>query len=163
MERKIHCANALVAVLAALTPSVGVAQNSNGLNEIVVTAQRREQNQQNVPIAVATISDDTQRKWFHYLMCFIGAVFVANFFPHFLHGTSGVEFPTPFANPPPPIGRSSAFLNTWWALINLAVGYVLLRFGRFSVTHWRTFIVAFCAFALMSVAMAKIYSAIPHP
>jgi iron complex outermembrane receptor protein len=46
-----------VAALAA-SPSPSVAQNATGLDEIVVTAQRREQNQQNVPITVATISDD---------------------------------------------------------------------------------------------------------
>jgi hypothetical protein len=100
-----------------------------------------------------------ERKWFHYLMCFFGAVLVANFFPHFAHGTSGVEFSTPFANPPPPVGKSSAIINTCWALINLAVGYLLLRFGRFSVTHWRTLGVAFSGFVLMSLVLTEVYSA----
>jgi hypothetical protein len=105
-----------------------------------------------------------ERKWFHYLMCFFGAVFVANFVPHFVHGVCGAGFPTPFANPPPPIGKSSAIFNTWWALINLAVGYLLLRFGKFSVTHWRALGVAFCGFVFMSVVMANVYGgAIPHP
>ena len=103
-----------------------------------------------------------ERKWFHYLMCFIGAIFVANFFPHFVHGTSGAEFTTPFASPPPPVGKSSAILNTCWALINLAGGYLLLRFGRFSVTHRHTVGAAFAGFVLMSLVMAKIYGAIPH-
>jgi hypothetical protein len=103
-----------------------------------------------------------ERRWFHYLMCFLGAVLAANFFPHFAHGSSGVEFTTPFADPPPPVGKSSAIVNTWWALINLAGGYLLLRFGRFSVTHWRTLGAAFAGFALMSLVMAKVYGAIPH-
>lgn len=103
------------------------------------------------------------RKWFHYLMCFLGAIFVANFFPHFVHGVSGVGFPTPFSNPPPPLGKSSAIVNSYWALINLAIGYFLLRLGRFSVSHWRTLGVAFLGFALMTLVMATVYSAAAHP
>lgn len=104
-----------------------------------------------------------ERKWFHYLMCFFGAVFVANFVPHFVQGVSGAAFPTPFATPPPPIGMSSAVVNTCWAFINLAAGGLLLRLGRFSVNHWRTLGAACCAFVPVSLALAKIYSAVPHP
>ena len=25
-------------------------------------------------------------KWYHYLMCFFGGAFIANFFPHFVNG-----------------------------------------------------------------------------
>lgn len=57
MAETICCCRALgiVAVLAALMPSLGVAQTTSGLDEIVVTAQRREQNQQDVPVTVATV------------------------------------------------------------------------------------------------------------
>jgi iron complex outermembrane receptor protein len=57
---------ATVAVLAAATVSTpAFAQDTapqadaGGLDDIVVTAQRREENQRNVPISVATISGDT--------------------------------------------------------------------------------------------------------
>jgi dienelactone hydrolase len=82
-------------------------------------------------------------KWYHYLMFFLGGAFVANFVPHFVNGIAGMEFPTPFANPPPPEGVSSPPLNVAWALGNLAVGYLLLRYAKFSLRDWPTLIPAF--------------------
>ncbi|HKT76888.1 MAG TPA: TonB-dependent receptor, partial [Sphingobium sp.] len=41
---------------SAMTSSLAIAQTDNGgINEIIVTAQKREQNLQDVPIAVAVI------------------------------------------------------------------------------------------------------------
>lgn len=102
-------------------------------------------------------------KWYHYILCFLGGAFVANFFPHFVNGISGLEFPTPFANPPPPVGKSPAPVNVAWALGNLAAGYLLLRYGQFSLRgSWPALILAFAGFAAMSLMLANVFSAIPR-
>jgi hypothetical protein len=67
--------------------------------------------------------------WYHYIACFFGGVLLANVVPHFVHGISGDRFPTPFARPPGK-GLSSPTVNVVWSLMNLAVGYILLRVGK---------------------------------
>jgi hypothetical protein len=101
-------------------------------------------------------------KWYHYLMCFIGGAFVANFVPHFVSGIMGLEFPTPFADPPPPEGSSSAQINILWALFNLAGGYLLLRYGKFSLRDWPALIPAVIGFAAMSYMLAGVFAEIPR-
>src|SRR5678815_1318460 len=63
--------------------------------------------------------------WHKLAACFIGGVFLANFFPHFIAGMSGERFYTPFATPPFR-GLSSPVVNVLYALFNLAVAYALL-------------------------------------
>ena len=60
-----------------------------------------------------------------WVACFFGGVFLANFFPHFIAGMSGVRFYTPFATPPFR-GLSSPVVNMIYALFNLAMAYALL-------------------------------------
>ena len=67
--------------------------------------------------------------WYNYAACFFAGLFLTNFVPHFVHGVSGDRFPSPFAHPPGK-GLSSPTVNVVWALLNLAVGYVLFRVGR---------------------------------
>ena len=100
-------------------------------------------------------------KWLGYLMAFFGGAFSANFVPHFVRGITGTEFPTPFANPPPPVGMSPAIVNVGWALFNLAVGYLLLRYSGFRIKEWDKVIPAFIGFAAMSLMLANVFSAIP--
>ncbi len=50
------------AALATIAPVAGQAQDSGALEEIVVTAQRREQNLQEVPISVTAFSGDALEK-----------------------------------------------------------------------------------------------------
>ena len=100
-------------------------------------------------------------KWLYYVMAFFGGAFSANFVPHFVRGITGSAFPTPFANPPPPIGMSPPMVNVAWALFNLFVGYLLLRYGRFSIRNWASVIPAFIGFAAMSLMLANVFSAIP--
>lgn len=101
-------------------------------------------------------------KWYHYLMCLLGGAFIANFVPHFVSGITGLVFPTPFANPPPPEGVSSAPLNVVWALVNLIGGYLLLRFGKFSLRAWAALIPAFVGFGAMALMLANVFSEIPR-
>ena len=98
-------------------------------------------------------------KWYHYLMCFFGGVFVANFVPHFVEGITGNAFPTPFANPAPPAGVSNSQVNVVWALFNLIVGYALLRYGKFRLSgELVPVVVAFIGFAAMAIMLAGVFS-----
>ncbi len=63
--------------------------------------------------------------WHNVAAYFLGGMFLANFFPHFIAGMSGVRFYTPFATPPFR-GLSSPVVNMLYALFNLAVAYALL-------------------------------------
>jgi hypothetical protein len=67
-------------------------------------------------------------------------------------------------NPPPPEGVSSAPLNVIWSLANrnLISGYLLLRFGKFSLRDWPAVISAFVGFAAMSLMLANVFSEIPR-
>lgn len=67
--------------------------------------------------------------WYNYVACFFAGMFLANAVPHFVHGISGDPFPSPFAKPPGK-GLSSAPVNMVWALVNIVIGYVLLRPGH---------------------------------
>jgi hypothetical protein len=67
--------------------------------------------------------------WYAYIACFFAGMFLANAVPHFVHGISGDSFPTPFAHPPGK-GLSSPTVNVFWALFNIAVGYILFRVGN---------------------------------
>jgi hypothetical protein len=98
-------------------------------------------------------------KWYHYLMCFFGGVFVANFIPHFVEGITGNAFPWA-GNPPPNVSASTT--NVLWGLANLVVGYLLLRFGKFRLTgDWGALIPAFIGFALMAYMLAGAFTAVP--
>ncbi len=48
----------LASVSASLLSGTAFAQSSNGLDEVIVTAQKRAENQQDVPISVATMNGD---------------------------------------------------------------------------------------------------------
>jgi hypothetical protein len=67
--------------------------------------------------------------WYNFVAGFFAGMFLANVVPHFVHGISGDRFPTPFSHPPGK-GLSSPMVNVLWALLNLALGYILFRVGR---------------------------------
>ena len=100
-------------------------------------------------------------KWYHYLLLFFGGAFVANFFPHFVHGISGEMFPTPFASPPGR-GMSPSTINVLWALLNLIVGYFLLRGAKFSLGNRPTVFVAFLGFPVMAINLSFVFADIPR-
>ena len=68
-------------------------------------------------------------KWYHYVACFFAGMFLANVVPHFVKGICGDRFPTPFARPPGK-GLSSPLVNVLWSLLNVLIGYFLVRVGR---------------------------------
>jgi hypothetical protein len=71
--------------------------------------------------------------WYAYLAYFFAGVFLANGIPHFVHGISGKEFSSPFANSVG-TGESSPIVNVIWGTVNFLIGYVLIfKVGHFHI------------------------------
>jgi hypothetical protein len=51
--------------------------------------------------------------WLTYVSYFFGGIFLGNAIPHFVSGTMGRAFQSPFAHPPGK-GLSSALVNIGW-------------------------------------------------
>jgi hypothetical protein len=74
--------------------------------------------------------------WLQYVAYFFGGAFLTNSIPHFVSGSMGRAFQSPFAKPPGK-GLSSSTVNVSWGFFNLAVGYVLIcRVGNFDLRSW---------------------------
>jgi hypothetical protein len=91
--------------------------------------------------------------WDGYLECFFAGMFLANAVPHFVHGSSGDRFPTPFASPPGR-GLSSPTVNVLWALANIIVGVALFQIGKVSSGGATAQIVFLLGVAAISVPMS---------
>jgi hypothetical protein len=71
--------------------------------------------------------------WLHLVSWFFGGVFLANAIPHYVSGTMGRPFQSPFAKPPGK-GLSSSTVNVCWGIFNAVVGYILVcRIGHFDL------------------------------
>jgi hypothetical protein len=71
--------------------------------------------------------------WLYPLAYFFGGAFLCNAIPHFVSGTTGRAFQSPFAKPPGE-GLSSSTVNVLWSVLNFAIAYVLLvRVGDFDL------------------------------
>ena len=93
--------------------------------------------------------------WHHVAAYFLGGLFLANFFPHFIAGMSGVRFYTPFAKPPFR-GLSSPVVNILYALLNLAIAYALLVVvGSLELRQGPHVAVSAVGFGLGSVFIAR--------
>jgi hypothetical protein len=100
-------------------------------------------------------------KWYNYIACFFAGLFLANFVPHFIQGISGQTFPTPFANPPGK-GLSSPTINVLWGLLNLVIGYFLLRAAKITNKNFRTVIIFFTGIIIMSIMLSISFAGIKH-
>ena len=70
--------------------------------------------------------------WLWLVAYFFGGAFAANAVPHFVAGTMGHPFQSPFAKPPGE-GLSSSTVNVIWGFFNAVVGYLLVtRVGAFN-------------------------------
>jgi hypothetical protein len=65
--------------------------------------------------------------WYFYLLEFLAGAFLANGVPHFVQGTSGNPFQSPFGKPSG-VGESSPLSNALWGFGNLVAGALLLHF-----------------------------------
>ena len=92
-------------------------------------------------------------KWYHYIICFFAGVFLANFVPHFVQGISGNSFPSQFSNPPGK-GLSSPTLNVVWGIINLIIGYILLRVGKVTQNNKWNLLTFFIGVVIMSILLS---------
>jgi hypothetical protein len=63
--------------------------------------------------------------WLWLVSYFFGGAFAANSIPHFVSGTMGLPFQSPFAKPPGQ-GLSSSTVNVVWGFFNAVVGYLLV-------------------------------------
>jgi hypothetical protein len=63
--------------------------------------------------------------WLHLVSYFFGGIFLANAVPHFVSGTMGQPFQSPFAKPPGQ-GLSSSTVNVLWGFFNAVIGYLLV-------------------------------------
>ena len=63
-------------------------------------------------------------RWWHYLVAIPATAFSVNGIPHFIHGVSGKQFPTPFSGGAGTL--DGAVRNVFWGAGNLIVGGVLL-------------------------------------
>lgn len=71
--------------------------------------------------------------WLHDLAYFVGGLALANAVPHFVSGTMGRAFQSPFARPPGE-GLSSSRVNVVWGFFNLVIAYLLVcRVGDFDL------------------------------
>jgi hypothetical protein len=90
-----------------------------------------------------------------YVAHFFGGAFLANTLPHLIAGVSGEPLQTPFASPPFK-GLSSPPVNVAWALMNLAVAYVLLfRVKAIDLQSWLDVGVCFVGFGAMALQCAR--------
>lgn len=89
--------------------------------------------------------------WYVHVAYFFGGAFLANALPHLVAGVSGQPFPSPFGSPPFR-GSSSPASNVVWALVNLAVAYLLLvRVDRFDLRSWSHMSACFVGFGAMAL------------
>ena len=64
--------------------------------------------------------------WLWLASYFFGGMFAANAVPHFVSGTMGRAFQSPFAKPSGK-GLSSAKVNVVWGFFNAVVAYLLVE------------------------------------
>jgi hypothetical protein len=70
--------------------------------------------------------------WLWLVSYFFAGLFAANAVPHFVAGTMGRPFQSPFAKPSGK-GLSSSTVNVVWGFFNMVVAYLLVaRVGAFN-------------------------------
>jgi hypothetical protein len=93
--------------------------------------------------------------WLHLVSYFFGGLFLTNVVPHFVSGTMGRPFQTPFAKPPGQ-GLSSSTVNVLWGFFNAVAGYLLVvRVGNFDLRSTRDVVAFAIGSLLISLYMAK--------
>jgi hypothetical protein len=99
--------------------------------------------------------DNIMVNWLHDLSYFFGGVFLANAIPHFVSGSMGRPFQSPFANPPGE-GLSSSTVNVIWSFANFIAAYFLiLRVGEFDVRDAQSIVALGLGALLLSLVCAK--------
>lgn len=93
----------------------------------------------------------------------VGAALLVNAVPHTVHGVSGKEFPSPFAQPPG-VGRSSPSSNIVWGGLNAAAGASLLfGVGSFHFGANRDTLLTGAAASLAAFGLARYFGSLEEP
>ena len=92
-------------------------------------------------------------EWYNYVAAFFSGAFLSNAIPHFVKGTSGDKFPTPFSKPPGK-GLSSPVVNVLWGTLNIILGYILLKVSHVAGDNIISLIVFFTAVTAKSLGSA---------
>jgi hypothetical protein len=95
--------------------------------------------------------------WLTYASYFVGGVLLGNAIPHFVSGTMGRAFQSPFARPPGK-GLSSALVNVIWGAFNIVAGYVLVfRVGAFDLRDTWDAVAFGAGFILIGILAARLF------
>ena len=95
--------------------------------------------------------------WLHDLSYLFGGAFLANAVPHFVSGTMGRPFQSPFAKPPGE-GLSSSTVNVLWGFANFVIAYLLIvRVGNFDLRAPDNIIAAGLGVLLMGMITARLF------
>jgi hypothetical protein len=93
--------------------------------------------------------------WHFLVSYFFGGMFAANAIPHFVSGTMGRAFQSPFAKPPGK-GLSSSTVNVAWGFFNAVIAYLLVaHVGDFHVRSWTHMLAFGLGALLMSLNVAR--------
>ena len=96
--------------------------------------------------------------WWFYVAALFSAVLLVNGLPHFLHGISGKQFPSPFSGGPGTL--DTAVNNVLWGAGNLIVGGLLLWLIRDGLGDWPIVLELLIVAVLYATAMGHMFS---HP
>lgn len=95
--------------------------------------------------------------WLHYVSYFFGGVFLVNAIPHFVSGTTGHAFQSPFAKPSG-VGLSTSMVNVLWGAFNIVVAYLLIcQVGDFDLSDPVDAGIAGVGGLLMAMACARLF------
>ncbi len=95
--------------------------------------------------------------WLHDAAYLFGGAFLANAVPHFVSGTMGRPFQSPFAKPSGR-GLSSSTVNVLWGFANFVFAYLLIvRVGNFDVHTADHVIAAGVGVLLIGVLAARAF------
>jgi hypothetical protein len=101
--------------------------------------------------------DNIMMNWHHDLSYFFGGAFLANAIPHFVSGSMGRPFQSPFAKPHGE-GLSSSTVNVIWSFVNFVAAYLLIIcIGEFDVRDAQSIIALGLGALLISLACAKLF------
>ena len=93
--------------------------------------------------------------WLVLLSFFFGGVFAANAVPHFVAGTMGRAYRTPFARPPGR-GLSSPTVNVIWGVVSGFIGYLfVVHVGESHPRSWAQILAFGLGVLLLGIGLAR--------
>ena len=96
-------------------------------------------------------------EWLHHLSYFAGGAVLTNAVPHFVSGTMGRPFQSPFATPRGE-GLSSSTVNVAWGFANLVIAYLLIcRVGAFDLRATPDVVALGLGMLLSGLGLARLF------